>query len=1510
MTPLPPRFTPDLLRWAISVSLLVPTGAIANNGLQPATGPGGTPSINEHNGVPVINIVAPSASGLSHNQFLDYNVGQPGVVLNNALHAGQSQLAGALGANPQFQGQAASTILNEVISRNASSIDGTQEIFGQPADYILANPNGITINGGSFINTTRAGFLVGRPEIEDQRLTYLNSLTASGELRVDGLGLSNAEGALELIAPRIESHGPLRAATDLDLTVGRNRIDRASGEIVEHLAGTPGSIDARLFGAMQAGRIRIISTAEGAGVRIEAPSMDARQGISIRSAGDLKISGSAQQRSRLDAGKGNLELDAKDNMTLSAVEGRAEQIKVRTGKNLTLDAKTRESIRRDNEKWDKKWWFVTTETFERTGSEVERLTTGSDFQAVSDITLDAGGDARLLAAGVQAGGDLKLRSGNTLEVSAGIDSVTRDERIRHRKHLWRGDQDTHDYRESARPSQLSGRNLTVEAAGPTRIIGSELRSSADMSIKTPELDIAGTSLKGSDSRKEYRGDLASGAFFGNRERAQGEQHTVRGSQLEAGGALTVIADEVRVSGSRISSTGDALLASEKALLSVEAARESSTRSTSSKDSKLFGLLGSSTDTHQQRDTALVSDLASESNLRLASADELRVIGARLKAGGQLQLDAAKDLHVSAATQSENSTTQQTDKSLYASARQTAEALDGKPASKQYVASAGYEVKKSERSASQDTLVASQLSGAAINIGSQADVSLNSSNLDSSGAIDISGKTVTLGAQTTRERQLSTSTRSAGGLAVTAGMDRQGGGYEGAYQRREQEESLVDSLPSELTAAGPLRIKADTLINEAAQVSAGEHLLVDATRVENRATASVRETRDSERNWQGSLGLSLETRDITRPIENLINGNEAARFQQASVEDALAPPTLGVDLALEHLNREQTSRSETARVSELSGTTVKVQADEVSDTGTRYRAEKGGLQIDARNHQFVAAQDTTAETVERLEAGGTARVETSTGKDIAGKITGKGGSLSSSNTTTTARPGSLYGQQGIQIQLGSDGLYEGTAFDAGKGGLTLETAGNLSLPQANDRQEQSLRQLDGNAWLKAGNSPAGSALEARGYLDRKRSDSQDSQARVASIDSTGDVRLKAGGELTLAGTRIGSSGAKPTNIDVQADGPLRVLAASDSHEASGDNIGGGGEVVLKMNDAGKGGGLGGHFSNGRISESDRRTQGAVFTAQQEVNLSSQARQDDAIHLEGLQASAERIKVAAENGGVLIESATSSERRDNLDLTVGAGIAMTPAATRDDTKKGLYGRAQFNLDQRDNLVHQNSQLDAGNVGLYSMNDMLLNGVRVNAGRIEGVIGGDLQLASRQDRVNALKVNVDAQLSREKNPQGYLNAVRSFGGPLGASAEKKVGGAVQSADPGISPTLDLKVDYARRDSVASQSRLSGQEGVALQVGGDVKLSGADVRSSQGKVELGSERISQETLNGRDVRRVVGTNLSNAPVELGSDLVNTYKNGGMNLEEGDSSLDLGLLRTGGHDREVRLESGIIEKK
>ncbi len=72
------------------------------------------PVINNIQGIPVVDIVRPNSAGLSHNQYRNFNVDDHGLVLNNSLVGGRSNLAGQLQANPNLGGRSASTILNEV----------------------------------------------------------------------------------------------------------------------------------------------------------------------------------------------------------------------------------------------------------------------------------------------------------------------------------------------------------------------------------------------------------------------------------------------------------------------------------------------------------------------------------------------------------------------------------------------------------------------------------------------------------------------------------------------------------------------------------------------------------------------------------------------------------------------------------------------------------------------------------------------------------------------------------------------------------------------------------------------------------------------------------------------------------------------------------------------------------------------------------------------------------------------------------------------------------------------------------------------------------------------------------------------------------------------------------------------------------------------------------------------------------------------------------------------------
>ncbi|MHA6576108.1 hypothetical protein [Pseudomonas yamanorum] len=48
----------------------------------------GGATVSAQQGMPVVNIVAPNAAGLSHNQFLNYDVERQGLVLNNSTVPG------------------------------------------------------------------------------------------------------------------------------------------------------------------------------------------------------------------------------------------------------------------------------------------------------------------------------------------------------------------------------------------------------------------------------------------------------------------------------------------------------------------------------------------------------------------------------------------------------------------------------------------------------------------------------------------------------------------------------------------------------------------------------------------------------------------------------------------------------------------------------------------------------------------------------------------------------------------------------------------------------------------------------------------------------------------------------------------------------------------------------------------------------------------------------------------------------------------------------------------------------------------------------------------------------------------------------------------------------------------------------------------------------------------------------------------------------------------------------
>ncbi|WP_207283556.1 DUF637 domain-containing protein [Pseudomonas sp. FW300-N2F2] len=236
------------------------------------------------NGVPVVNIAKPNGSGLSHNQFKDYNVGSNGVILNNATNPAQAtQLGGIILGNPNLQGTAATTILNEVNGGNPSQLRGYTEVAGQSAHVIVANPYGISCNGCGFINTPKATLTTGKPIIENGQVGRYQ--VDQGSVAIEGAGLNaNNVDRFEIITRSARINAEIQAK-NLTIVAGRNDVNagtlNATARADDGSAKPELAIDSSALGGMYAGAIKLVGTEAGVGVKLD--------GKMVASGGDIQL---------------------------------------------------------------------------------------------------------------------------------------------------------------------------------------------------------------------------------------------------------------------------------------------------------------------------------------------------------------------------------------------------------------------------------------------------------------------------------------------------------------------------------------------------------------------------------------------------------------------------------------------------------------------------------------------------------------------------------------------------------------------------------------------------------------------------------------------------------------------------------------------------------------------------------------------------------------------------------------------------------------------------------------------------------------------------------------------------------------------------------------------------------------------------------------------------------------------------------------------------------------------
>ncbi|WP_321778179.1 hemagglutinin repeat-containing protein [Sulfurimonas sp.] len=277
------------------------------------------------NDVPVVNIANPNASGLSHNKFREYNVQTQGLILNNSRDTTvNTQLGGFIFGNKNLTSNA-KVILNEVTSTSRSRLNGYTEVAGKRADLVIANPNGISINGAGFINTSSVTLSTGTPIINRGNLESFNIL--GGDISIEGSGLDSMGSDSTYIYTHFLKLNADIHAKNLEIKLGKNSIDANTKQITSSTNSNEVTLfllDSSTLGGMYANRISLVGTDKGLGVNLPPEVLASTGEIYITNDGDIKLQNVKA--------KTDMNIDAKDaDITIEDT--------IKSGVDITLKAK-------------------------------------------------------------------------------------------------------------------------------------------------------------------------------------------------------------------------------------------------------------------------------------------------------------------------------------------------------------------------------------------------------------------------------------------------------------------------------------------------------------------------------------------------------------------------------------------------------------------------------------------------------------------------------------------------------------------------------------------------------------------------------------------------------------------------------------------------------------------------------------------------------------------------------------------------------------------------------------------------------------------------------------------------------------------------------------------------------------------------------------------------------------------------------------------------------------------
>ncbi|SUB34676.1 protein PfhB1 [[Pasteurella] mairii] len=1293
--------------------------------------------VNRVGKIEIVNIAKPSDSGLSHNQYAKFNVDKSGAVLNNALHQGKSELAGQLDKNPHLKNQAANIILNEVVSREPSNLLGKQEIFGQKADYVLANPNGISCDGCGFINTPKASLVVGKPTVNKGELTDFdvrgeNALTTSGKV-------TGQLDQLDLIAPTVTISGQLNGAKNVNVVMGKNTVKRdKNGKLTVQVEEAKGQIlDGKIAGSMLANRIRIHSTDQRATLDIVGADIEAKD--VLVQAGNAKFKGKittvpheqnrqylAENRVTVEENHStknekyqkttvkadNLIVDVENRLDIVGADLQTKQAGL-IGGETHFGTQTTIDEHNTRKHQSKGLWFR--EEIDNTQKQtVHRTTVSSDKlnvvatkgkitgEAVKLNSQDAfiygenGIDLKGVAQSTWTEAESKFKN-ETIRLKTGSSSQSADTQdlIASELQFKNATLGGGDIQFSAVKGQIDGQFL-IQNQGKAEFASQETQNTYHL-----------------DDRQKFWGGLAGSKTLGT-----GKNETVQhGTDLTIKGLAYIDAGNgVNIKGSRVLA-GEGYVLGNQGKLVIDTAEARVIEHKNSRQGTLFDITKARENSFSDISTAQGSILTSDSNLQLLSSEGINVIGSKVQAADTLTID-APIVTVHGAKNNSLSTTEEAGFGISFKGDKPKVTFNTEAALKGLITGIGqgekidllnivkgntqfeaqgsitFGIYNNNQQSRHETHTRAEIEGGNINVVAQ-DVNILGGKVTASkGDLTIQAQKLKTSAQTDH---LNTDKKSTNvGTTVSAKVNNSGASSTVSFGvNHQQQNTQTESVqPGQLAAKKDLNLHAEQIQHQGSQLVAGNNLIEKANQVEHLAVDNKKI--DSSKNID--VGLHI-TSEISKEKAISSSGKLSA--------------TGG------HENTQTT----TAQATKLeAGNHIAVNAQTLQDTATQYQAG-GNLNLTSQQHTLQSAINSVNK--ETLKAGANIGVSGSTSDLTTVNLKVNVGANYQQNQTSSekAQKASLNANN---IAINTENLYSQADMQA-SGKVALSAAESAVLAQSSDREYQIGGGFKADIGVGALVIPAANtAIPTADVSATVNSLKGSSQEAVSTTVKGQSVEIQSGKQTLLQGTNIDAENAKVNGNNVV------ITAANNNKKLTDVSVGAGVSIGKDISTIGL---------NGNIKVNHEATNTHTTGTINAQNLTVQAH--DGITLAGIQTTVKNVNLDSGKGNLNLTALQNDVQKTN----VGAILSLNGGVS-EQTWTPSGGSASLDVNVVRNQTHTSTIINSDSARL-NVGSTTLTGSALNTNTVSGTIAGDLQSIGLVNKINETKLNLSAGGSGKFTP-----------------------------------------------------------------------------------------------------------------------------------------------------------------